>query len=114
MTKRFAPRARFLGAAVAVAALVGVSAQANAGILFQNITNRQIKFVLKCDAARDIWTINPGQSTNIACNDPSAAARVEIHTDHHGTDMVVRGPVFDGNIYQLHYDADGDVNIRHL
>ena len=110
MAKLAAFRALVLGA-VTAAGLALAAPHAQAAVAFRNITNRPLKFVMDCGNGQDLWRINPGASANIRCNNDAPAARVVIHTDHNGQDVVVRAVVYDGLAYRIGYDTDGDVNI---
>jgi hypothetical protein len=105
---------RLLAAGVAIATL-GAAQAAHASIHFTNVTDNALNFQLQCedDTVQTTWTIQPHATANIFCRNGARAANLRIYTDRsNGERMVVRGLVYDGANYLLHYDNDGDVNVK--
>jgi hypothetical protein len=104
---------RFVVFATAALMTVGAASGARANILFRNVTGQALHFAISCDdSSQDTWTVAPYRTLSIYCKDPEVhAATVEITTAHRHHDEVVRRTVWDGLVYNLEFDADGDVNI---
>ncbi len=81
-------------------------------MVFRNLTGRMVHFDITCnDGVIDGWNIAPHGWRSIFCNNGSRVARVRIRTNRGDFERVVRTTVFDGQVYVLDYDRNGEVNI---
>jgi hypothetical protein len=103
---------RLLAVAGAVAIVAGASA-ARADFRIENPTDATLVFHIQCHGggSDDLYRIVPHSYQTLYCFN-GGSAEMRVYTRHpNGASVVVRGTVYNGGTYRLHYDGDGDVNV---
>ena len=97
------------------AASMAIVPAAKADMVFHNVTDRPLHFEISCGGSgTDEWTVSPHGMRSLYCNNGAQVAEVRILTDHDTYETVVRDTVWDGAVYNIGYDGEGDVNLRRV